>query len=394
MDIFQKCFAFDRAMIAKKEGYYPYFSPISFNKHGRSIIGNREVIMIGSNNYLGLTDNLRVIAVAKDAIDVYGSSCSGSRFLNGNLDLHLELEEKLAKFMNKEAALVFSTGYQTNLGTISALVGRNDIVIIDKDAHASIVDGCRLSFGDLKRYKHNDLDDLRRVMQSCEEDKGKLVVTDGVFSMGGDLAPLPEIVKICKEYSARLMVDDAHSIGVMGKNGRGTAEHFDVENDVDIIMCTFSKSFAGLGGFIVGSKQVVEYIQHVSRPLIFSASMPPAVVATVLKTLEIIINEPERREKLWNISNFMLDGFKSLGFNTGNSVTPIIPIEIGEDMDCFYFWHDLYKAGVFANAVISPAVQQGQAMIRTSYMATHEKSDMEKVLEIFADIGKKKGIIH
>ena len=366
MDIFKKCFEYDRAEIARQEGYYPYFSPISNNKHGRSIIKDKEYIMIGSNNYLGLTDDPRVLKAAKEAIDTYGSSCSGSRFLNGNLDIHIELEKRLARFFKKEAALIFSTGYQTNLGTISTLVSRGDTVIIDKDDHASIVDGCRLSYGELKRYKHNDMDSLRRVLSSCKENKGKLVVTDGVFSMGGDIAPLPEIVALCKEFNARLMVDDAHSVGVLGSNGRGTAEHFGVEDDVDLVMCTFSKSFAGLGGFVAGPRQVLDYIQHTSRPLIFSASMPPSVVATVLKTLEIIEREPERRTRLWENTNFMMDGFKSIGFNTGNSSTPIIPIEIGEDMDCFFFWHELYTRGVFANAVISPAVLAGHAMIRTS----------------------------
>ncbi len=392
MDIFAKCEAFTQAADARKAGYYPYFIPLEDTEGTEVVINGHRLIMIGSNNYLGLTTHPKVRQAALDAIGRYGTSCTGSRFLNGTLELHEELERRLAAFMRKEAALVFSTGYQTNVGTISSLVGRGDFVITDRDDHASIVDGCRLSFGEMKRFRHNDMADLERVLASLPEDAGKLVVVDGVFSMGGDIAPLPEIVPICKKYGARLMVDDAHSVGVLGE-GRGTAAHFGMDDDADLIMGTFSKSFASLGGFIAGKAQVIDYIKHTARSLIFSASIPAANAAAALAALEIMQSEPERRERLMAIADKMRRGYKALGFNVGESQTPIIPIIIGDDTQTFMTWKALFAAGVYTNPVISPAVPPGMALLRTSYMATHTDEQMDRVLDIFAKVGKEMGII-
>ncbi len=393
MDIFQKCYGFTAAREVMALGLYPYFHPLSSGQDTGVVIDGKPMIMIGSNNYLGLTSHPEVKEAAMKAVETYGSGCSGSRFLNGTLDLHVELEEKLARFVRKEAALVFSTGFQTNLGTISALVTKHDYVITDRADHASIFDACRLSFGDTIKYRHNDMEDLERVLAGLEEEAGKLIVVDGVFSMEGDLANLPEIVRIGKKYGARIMVDDAHGIGVMGKNGRGTAEHFGVEDKVDLIMGTFSKSFASLGGFIAGEEAVIHYLKHISRELIFSASMPPAAVAATLKALEIIQKEPERRARLWEITHRMHREYRKLGFDIGPTETPVIPILIGEDMDTFRFWRELFDSGIFANPIISPAVPKGKALIRTSYTATHTDQQMDKVLKVFACVGKKLGVL-
>ncbi len=393
MDLFQKCADFTDARRAQTEGWYPYFIPITENKDGQAIVGGEERIMIGSNNYLGLTYHPKVLKAAKEATDKYGSGCTGSRFLNGTLDLHLELEEKLAQFMNTEAALVYSTGYQTNLGVISTLVGKGEYVILDKLNHASIVDGGLLAFGDIVRYQHNDMDDLDRVMSKLEADAGKLIVVDGVFSMEGDIAPLPEIIQIAGKYDARLMVDDAHSIGVLGGHGRGTAEHFGVEADVDLIMGTFSKSFACVGGFIAGSEEVIHFLKHQSRSLIFSASMTPSSVATVIAALEVIQEEPERREHLLEISTYMQKGFRERGFNIGATATPVIPVIIGDNMKTFLFWKQLYQDGVYTNPVVSPAVPEKASRLRTSYMATHTFDQMDIVLEKFEKHGRDFGII-
>jgi 8-amino-7-oxononanoate synthase len=393
MDIFQKCYGFTTAKEVIALGLYPYFHPLSSGQDTGVVIDGKPMIMIGSNNYLGLTSHPEVKEAAMRAVEKYGSGCSGSRFLNGTLDLHVELEEKLAKFVKKEAALVFSTGFQTNLGTISALVTKHDYVITDRADHASIFDACRLSFGDTIKYKHNDMEDLERVLSGLEEEAGKLIVIDGVFSMEGDLANLPEIVKTGKKYGARIMVDDAHGIGVMGKNGRGTAEHFGVEDKVDLIMGTFSKSFASLGGFIAGEEAVIHFLKHISRELIFSASMPPAAVAATLKALEIIQREPERRARLWEITHRMHREYRRLGFDIGPTETPVIPILIGEDLDTFRFWRELFDSGVFANPIISPAVPKGKALIRTSYTATHTDQQMDKVLKVFTCVGKKLGVL-
>lgn len=357
------------------------------------IAEGKEVIMIGSNNYLGLTNHPKVIEAIRTAVNKYGSGCTGSRFLNGTLDIHVKLEQELAEFMRKESVLVFSTGFQTNLGTISTLVSKNDVVIGDRANHASIVDGCRLTFGEFKKYKHNDMGDLERVLQKSDGARGKLIATDGVFSMEGDIANLPKITELAEKYQARLMVDDAHSIGVLGKNGRGTAEHFNVEEKTDIIMGTFSKSFASLGGFIAGDDEIIHFVKHHSRALIFSASPPPAAVAAVRATLKILISEPERRERLWKITKKMHREFKSMGFDIGLTQTPIIPIIVGEDMKTFAFWKNLTEAGLFTNPIISPAVPPGQALIRTSYTATHTDEQLDRVLQIFYDVGKKFGII-
>ncbi|MCF7805672.1 MAG: aminotransferase class I/II-fold pyridoxal phosphate-dependent enzyme [Candidatus Marinimicrobia bacterium] len=393
MDIFEKCWEFTDAKTAREEGWYPYFIPITENKDGQAIVDGVERIMIGSNNYLGLTYHPKVLAAAKEATDKYGSGCTGSRFLNGTLDMHEELETKLAEFMHCEAALVYSTGYQTNLGVISTLVGKDDYVIMDKLNHASIVDGGLLSFGETVRYRHNDMEDLERVLSKIDEDAGKLIVVDGVFSMEGDIAPLPDILEIANEYGARLMVDDAHSIGVLGDHGRGTAEHWGVEEEVDLIMGTFSKSFACVGGFIAGKKDVVDFLQHKSRSLIFSASMTPSSVATVIAALEVIQEEPERREHLWEITRYMQEGYTKLGFDIGKSATPVIPVIIGDNMKTFGFWKALYQDGVYSNPVVSPAVPEKSSRLRTSYMATHSKEQMDKVLAKFEEHGKQFGII-
>jgi 8-amino-7-oxononanoate synthase len=393
MDIFDKCYNFKDAEEVKGMGIYPYFRAISSGQDTEVMVGGKKMIMIGSNNYLGLTSHPKVKEAALEAVKKYGSGCSGSRFLNGTLDIHEELERRLAKFMRKEAAQVFSTGFLTNLGTIATLVTRKDNVITDRSDHASIVDACRLSFGNVIKFKHNDMFDLKRVLSSGEDKTGKLIVIDGVFSMEGDIANLPEIVNLAKQYKARVMVDDAHAIGVLGENGRGTAEHFDLDDEVDIIMGTFSKSFASLGGFIVSSERVINYIKHFSRALIFSASPPPAAVAACLAALDIIESEPERREKLWQITKKMHKEFKALGFNIGNSQTPIIPIYIGDDIKTFKMWKMLFDEGIFTNPIISPAVSPGSQLLRTSYTATHTDEQLNKVLEVFEKVGKKMGVI-
>ncbi len=375
------------------KGFYPYFNPISSGADTEVIINGRKIIMIGSNNYLGLTNHPRVKLAAIEAIDKYGSSCTGSRFLNGTLDIHEELERRLAKFMKKEAALVFSTGFQTNLGTISSLVNKGDFMITDRADHASIVDGCRLSFGRVLKYKHNDMAELERVLANCDKDGGKMIIVDGVFSMEGDIANLPEMTKLAKKYDARLMVDDAHSIGVLGENGRGTAEHFGLNDEVDLIMGTFSKSFASIGGFIAGKEDVIHYIKHFARALIFSASMPPSAVATCLAALNIIETEPERRERLWKITHRMQKEYKSMGFDIGPTQTPIIPIYIGDNMKCFQFWKMLFDEGIFTNPIVAPAVPPGSQLLRTSYTATHTVQQMDRVLEVFEKVGKKMGVI-
>jgi 8-amino-7-oxononanoate synthase len=393
LDIFDKCKNFTEAKKVMEAGIYPYFIPISSGQDTQVTIDGKEMIMIGSNNYLGLTSHPEVKQAAIEAIKIYGSGCTGSRLLNGTLDIHVELEKKLTRFMNKESALVFSSGFKTNLGTISALINKGDFVITDRSDHASIVDGCRLSFGKVVKFMHNDMADLKRVLSSIPNDSGKLIIVDGVFSMEGDIANLPEIIDLARKYNSRVMVDDAHSIGVLGENGRGTAEHFSLEDEVDIIMGTFSKSFASIGGFIATSEEVVHYVKHFSRPFIFSASPPPAAVATVSKALDIIISEPERRKRLWQITHKMMDGYRRLGFDIGHSQTPIIPIIVGEDMKTFQFWRMLFDEGVFANTAISPAVPPGTARIRTSYIATHTDEQMNRVLEVFEKVGKKMGVI-
>lgn len=393
VNIFDKCYKFTRAEEVQEMGMYPYFTPIQEVVGNKVKVDGKEMIMVGSNNYLGLINHPRVMEAAQEAVDRYGVATCGSRFLNGTLDIHNELEERLAKFMKMEAALTFSTGFQTNQGIISTLISRGDAVITDRMVHASIIDACRLSYGGAHKFKHNDMADLERIISSLDNDIGKLIVVDGVFSMEGDLANLPEIVEIAKKNNAKVMVDDAHGIGVMGKNGRGTAEHFGVEDDVDLVMGTFSKSFASLGGFVAGEKKVISYIKHFARSLIFSASITPASVATVLATLDIIENEPERRERLWQITEKMKSGFQAMGYNTGPTETPIIPVIIGNDEMAFMLWRLLREAGIFTNPVIYPAVPKDQSLIRTSYSATHSDEDLDTVLASFEKSGKQLGII-
>ena len=394
MDLFEKCYKFTRADEAKAQGYYPYFKAIQSGAGSTVIIDGKKFIMIGSNNYLGLTQDPRVKQAAIDALDRFGSGCTGSRYLNGTLTLHEELEEKLANFVHKEAALVFSTGFQTNQGTISTVVGKDDLILSDRANHASIIDGCRLAFGKIVRYKHNDMRDLERQLNNHGNNSGgKLIVSDGVFSMEGDIVRLPELFKLAQKHHARVMIDDAHSCGVLGKTGRGTGEYFGMENEIDLIMGTFSKSFASIGGFIAGEKKVINYIKHHARAFIFSASMPPSAVATVSKALDILISEPERLNQLWKNTHKMKKGFDEMGFNTGFSETPIIPIIIGDDMKTFYFWKLLFENGIFSNPVISPAVEAGHQLLRTSYMATHTDEELDHVLEIFYKLGKQFGLI-
>jgi 8-amino-7-oxononanoate synthase len=395
-DLFEKCYSFSRADEVRAAGLYPYFQPISSGAGDEVIINGRKLIMIGSNNYLGLTNHPKVMEAASEAARKYGSGCTGSRYLNGTLDLHVELEEKLARYFKREEALVFSTGFQTNLGTISCLVGKNDALIIDRGDHASIVDGCRLAYGRTIKFAHNDMDDLDRVLGNLKNNGfrgGFLIVADGVFSMEGDIINLPDMVKVAEKYDARIMIDDAHSIGVLGEGGRGTAEHFNLIDKVDITMGTFSKSFASIGGFIVADHKVIDFIKHFSRALIFSASLPPSATAAVLTALDIIESEPERRENLWKNAHKMHHEFRRLGFDIGHTATPIVPVMIGEDNDTFQFWKELFDNGIFTNASISPAVAPGHALLRTSYTATHTDQHLDRVLEVFEKIGKKLGVI-
>ncbi|MFH1825089.1 MAG: aminotransferase class I/II-fold pyridoxal phosphate-dependent enzyme [Candidatus Firestonebacteria bacterium] len=391
-DLFEKARNFTAANEVRAAGLYPYFRALESGQDTEVMYHNKKLIMIGSNNYLGLTSHPKVKEAVIEAVKKYGSGCSGSRFLNGTLDLHVELENRLAKFMNKETVLVFSTGFTTNLGVISYIAGKDDVILCDRTNHASIIDGCRLSFAKTMKFKHNDMEDLERLISKIDPKAGKLIVVDGVFSMEGDLVNLPGIVKIAQKHGARVMVDDAHSLGVFGKNGRGTAEHFGLEDKVDMIMGTFSKSFASLGGFIASEAPVIDYLK-LSREQIFQASCPPANVAAVLAALDIIEAEPERREHLWKITRKMLQGYKDLGFKIGNSESPIIPIFVGDDYKCFKMSKMLEDEGVFVNPIVSPAVPPGQALIRTSYTATHTEKEMDFVLEKFKKVGKELGII-
>ncbi|CUU02517.1 8-amino-7-oxononanoate synthase [Candidatus Thermokryptus mobilis] len=398
MDLFDKCYAFKRHEEVKAMGLYPYFQPIYENYGPIVKMDGREIVMAGSNNYLGLTTDPRVKEAAIEAIKKYGTGCSGSRYLNGTLDIHIKLEEQLAEFVGKEAALLFSTGFQTNQGAIVPLIGKDEYVLSDKDNHASIVQGTLISKGlwgsdVLVRYRHNDMQHLEEVISKLPLEAGKLIVTDGVFSMSGNIVNLPELVRIARKYNARIMLDDAHGLGVLGKGGRGTANHFGLDSEVDIIMGTFSKSFASLGGFIAGEKPVIDYIKHHSPALIFSASMTPAQVAAVLKALEIIKSEPERIERLHYNANKVRRELKNLGFRVLDGQTPIVPVVIGEDLLTFKFWRLLFDNGVFVNAVISPAVPQGMQLLRLSFMATHEDKHLDIVIEKFEKVGKELALI-
>jgi len=392
MDLFEKCRKYTAARDAMERGIYPYFLSISENEGTEVVYKGQRLIMCGSNNYLGLTTHPKVREAAIEAIRRFGTSCTGSRFLNGTLAMHEQLESELAEWVGMEAALVFSTGMQTNLGTISSLVGRDDVVVMDKEDHASIVDGARLGYGKIERYRHNDLEHLEKVLKSIPETAGSLLVVDGLYSMEGDLAPIPDLAKIAKKYGTRFMVDDAHGMGVLGK-GHGTVAHFNATKDVDLIMSTFSKSFASLGGFIAGDEDTVHFIKHNARSLIFSASMPPANTAAALAALQVMRDEPERCQHVCDIAEYMRKGYKRLGFDIGKSETPVIPIIIGDDGMTFMFWKLLFENGVFVNPVISPAVSQGHQLLRTSYMATHTYEQMDKVLAVFEKVGKELGVI-
>ena len=393
MDVFLKCFDFEDADNVRNLGVYPYFRVIESGQDPVVTMDGQRVIMLGSNNYLGLTNHPEIKAAAARALETYGTGTAGSRFLNGTLDIHVELEEKLARFMHKDAALTFPTGFQVNLGVISGLIGRNDVVILDNLDHACILDGARLSFGRVLKYGHNDMDALGERLRSVGDDRAAMIVVDGVFSMEGDLADLPRIVELKKKFSARLMVDDAHGIGVMGENGRGTAEHFGVEDETDLVMGTFSKSLAAVGGFVAGEKKVIDFIKHNARSLMFSAAPPPASVASVIKALEIIEREPERRRDLWESTDYMMREFNGMGFDTGNSASPVIPLLVGEDITAFKMTFRLQEEGVFANPVVSPGVPPGRAMIRTSYMATHTRDHLDRALEVFRKVGRELGVI-
>ncbi|MGC8721215.1 MAG: aminotransferase class I/II-fold pyridoxal phosphate-dependent enzyme [Caldisericaceae bacterium] len=399
MDIFGKFKNSDRespindARLAIEKGIYPYFLPLEETEGTEVVINGRKLIMLGSNNYLGLTTHPKVKEAAINAVKEYGTSSTGSRFMNGTLKIHRELEDKLAEFLHREACLVFSTGYQTNVGTISSLVGRNDYAITDKEDHASIIDGVKMSYGKLARFKHNDVDDLERVIKTLPGDSGKLLIVDGVYSMAGDIAPLPQMLEVAKKNDVRIMVDDAHSIGVLGDHGRGTANYYGLDKEVDLIMGTFSKSFASLGGFIAGDEDVIFYIKHTARSFIFSASMSPASTGAALASLQVMQDEPERIEHLWKIAERMKQGLKSLGFDIGNSSTPVIPVYIRDRWKTIYMWKELFDLGVYVNPTVPPAVSPNESLLRTSYIATHTEEQIDRALEIFERAGKKIGLI-
>jgi 8-amino-7-oxononanoate synthase len=404
-DLFEKCFSYVRDPVisnkgvelsigdAISSGVYPYFKAISRLDGPHCTVDGRDMIMVGSNNYLGLTTHPKVKEAAMKALVEFGTSCSGSRFLNGTLDLHEKLEASLARFVGKEAAQVFTTGFLTNQGSIAPLMSRTDTVIVDRLVHASILDGVRLGFGKVRRFRHSDVESLRRNLEASSDSDGILVIVDGVYSMEGDIAPLPEIVATAKEFGARVMVDDAHGLGVLGQTGRGTLEYFGLSDQVDLVMGTFSKSFASLGGFIAGDRSVISYIKHHSRALIFSASMPPSAIAAVQAALEVIETEPQVRENLWANTRFLMEKVVSLGFDTGPTQTPIVPLIVGDDMRTLFFWKRLFDEGLFTNCVLAPGVPEGAQRIRMCLMATHSMEDLEKVVEICGRVGKEFGII-
>jgi len=396
LDLFNKCYEFTRADEVKALGVYPYFRPIEENEGPVVQIEGKKIIMAGSNNYLGLTGHPKVKEAALNAVKKYGTGCSGSRYLTGTLDLHIELENRLAKFFNTEAVLLYSTGFQTALGIIPTLVQRNEYVISDKDNHACIVTGTMITkgtMGTLLRYKHNDMDDLERVISRIPLDSGKLIVSDGVFSTGGEIVDLPRLNQIAKKYNARILIDDAHAVGVIGKGGRGTASEFNLESEVDLTMGTFSKTFASLGGFVAGAERVINYLKHFSPALIFSASPTPASVAAALAALDILEAHPELVDKLIFNANYMRTNLKGMGFNVIDGRTGIVPVIVGNDELAFKMWRILYDSGVFVNVFISPGVPEGRQMMRTSYMASHEKEHLDAILNIFNDAGKKLGLI-
>jgi 8-amino-7-oxononanoate synthase len=393
VDIFQKCFDWKDPDNIRKMGLYPYFRMINSGQDPTVTMNGSPIIMLGSNNYLGLTNHPEIKQAAALALEAYGTGTAGSRFLNGTLEIHVELEDRLAEFMGRESALTFSTGFQVNLGVISSLVGRRDVVILDNLDHACILDGARLSYGRTLKFLHNDMDSLEERLRSVDGDRGKLIVVDGVFSMEGDLADLPSIVELAARHDARVMVDDAHGIGVLGEQGRGTVEHFGLEDETDLVMGTFSKSLATVGGFIAGERSVIDWVKHQARSLIFSAAPPPASVASVIKALEIIEREPERRQQLWENTKYMKREFSNLGYDTGHSESAVIPLVVGDDITAFRMTIRLQEEGVFANPVVAPAVPPDRAMIRTSYMATHTRDHLDRALEAFAKVGRELQVI-
>ncbi len=391
--LFDKCRQFTQAREIQAAGLYPYFKPISESEDTVVVIEGQQRIMLGSNNYLGLTHHPKVIEAATAALQRYGSGCTGSRFLNGSLDLHEKLEAALAEFLGKESCIVFSTGYGANLGMISGLVGRGETVYLDKLDHACIVDGAKLTFGETQRFNHGDIEGLSRLLDRNTSGKGTLIVVDGVYSMEGDIADIPELVRVARSHGAALAVDDAHALGVLGPHGEGTGAHFGLQHEVDIIAGTFSKSLASVGGFVAGAENVIHYLKHKSRPFIFTASLPPANTAGVLAALQVIQEEPNRRDRLWENARRLQQGFLSLGYDIGPTETPIVPVLVGPLETTFIFWRKLYDAGVFTNPVVPPAVPPSQCRLRTSVMATHTPEQIDFALEAFARIGKELGVI-
>jgi 8-amino-7-oxononanoate synthase len=393
MSLFDKCYGFTIAREAEAAGMYPYFRAITESYDTDVVVNGQRKVMVGSNNYLGLTHHPKVLAASEAAMRRYGSGCTGSRFLNGTLDLHERLEAELAAFLNKESALVFSTGFQTNLGVIASLVGRNDHIFSDKLNHASIVDGARLAAGTTHRYAHSNMAALERELRSVPGDAGKLIITDGIFSMEGDIANLPALTSLAEVHGAKVLVDDAHAFGVLGPRGAGTAEYFGLEEEVDLIVTTFSKSLASIGGVVAGPEPVIHYLKHHARPLIFSASMPPSAIATVLAALDVLRTEPERLESLWRNTRRMQQGLRELGYDIGTSETPVIPVVIGELNRMLMFWKEIFDAGVFTNPVTPPAVPASSCRLRISVMATHTDDHIDQVLDAFAHVGRQMAVI-
>ncbi|MCC6573062.1 MAG: pyridoxal phosphate-dependent aminotransferase family protein [Planctomycetes bacterium] len=393
MDVFQKCYDFKRDLEVKAAGLYPFFKTVEGNFGSRVVIDGKEVVMAGSNNYLGLTRHPKVVEAAIEATRKFGTSCSGSRYANGTYVIHVELEEKLAAYMKKEKALCFTTGYMTNLGAISTLAGRRDIILCDRENHSCIMDATQMTFAETKKYKHDDMQDLERVLEGSDPEAGKLIVSDGVFSMKGIIANVPEMVRLKKKFGMRIFIDDAHGVGVVGEHGRGSAEHHGVEKDVDVVMGTFSKSFAGLGGFIVGDERVISYVKHHSRQLIFAASMTPASVAAVTCTLELIQSEPQHLANLRAVVKKVRGEFRRIGYEIPDRPTPIVYIKVGDDVAAFKFWKDLLEMGVYTNPVITPGVPAGQSGVRASFMAIHTDKDIAQVIECFEKLGKAYGLL-
>ncbi len=389
----EKLSKYDAPQRAMAMGIYPYFREIQSDQDTEVTISGKKVLMFGSNAYLGLTNHPKVKEAAIEAVKKYGTGCAGSRFLNGTLDLHIQLEKRLAEFVGKEDAIVYSTGFQVNLGVVSCLTGREDYILWDELDHASIIEGHRLSFSTKLKYKHNDMESLEKQLQKCEPDKVKLIVTDGVFSMEGDVAKLPEIVALAKKYNASVMVDEAHGIGVFGRQGRGTCNHFGVSQDVDLIMGTFSKSFASIGGFIAADESIINYLRHHSRSYIFSASNTPAATAAANAALDIMLNEPERIQHLWDLTHYALDGFRQMGCEIGHTSTPIIPLFIRDNDLTFLIVKELFEAGIFVNPVVAPAVASEDTLIRFSLMATHTKEQLDYALETIHKVFKQHGLV-